>query len=213
LNKETQNRLFHYNELTIKLHPEVYEPAEDTFLLLEALVVKKGDTVLEIGTGCGLIALECAYNGASVVCTDINPYAVKSTKSNYSINKKLIKGRIEIRKGDLFSPIKDNEIFDVIVFNPPYLPTKKGELIGGSGWFDIATNGGSDGLKHTKKYLDKLNFYLKECGCAYFIFSSLSDRKALENYINKNNFDFNIVSSTRFNDEVLTVYKIKKKKD
>jgi len=80
-------KYFHFNDLIIKLHPEVYDPAEDTFLLIEAINVAKGDCVLDIGTGCGLIALECARLGANVICTDINPYAVKLAKNNYLKNK------------------------------------------------------------------------------------------------------------------------------
>lgn len=210
MQKEKSTRLFHYNELTIELHPEVYEPAEDTFLLIDSLSIKKGIFALEIGTGCGIIALECARIGANVVCTDINPYAVNLTKRNYKTNKSIIKGSFEVRKGDLFTPIKENELFDIIIFNPPYLPTKKGELIGGSGWFDVATNGGIDGLKFTKKYINNLENHLKKDGSAYFIFSSLSDSKKVEIYIKKRNFNFKVVSNSRFNDETIFVYRLKK---
>jgi len=141
------SKYFHYNDLVIILHPEVYDPAEDTFLLIEAINVAKDDTVLEIGTGCGLIALECARHGANVICTDINPYAIDIAKQNYFKNKYLIKGSFEVRNGDLFSAVKKDEVFDIIIFNPPYLPTHKKDLVGGHGWFDIATNGGIDGIK------------------------------------------------------------------
>jgi len=132
-------QLFHYNDLTISLHPEVYDPAEDSFLLLESITVSPTDSILELGTGCGLIALACASQGANVVCSDINPYAVQLTRQNIEQNRHLIKGIIEVRQGDLFSVLKKQERFNVIVFNPPYLPTKKNERTGG--WFDIATNG------------------------------------------------------------------------
>jgi release factor glutamine methyltransferase len=210
LKKKSSDRYFHYGKLTIKLHLEVYEPAEDTFLLIESISAKKDESVLEIGTGCGLIALECANTGSNVVCTDINPFAVNLTKKNYSINKNLIKGNFEVRKGDMFKPIKENEVFDKIIFNPPYLPTKKGELIGGSGWFDLATNGGIDGVKYTKMFIDKIDIFLKEKGNAYFIFSSLSDKKKLEDYIKNRNFKFKVVSDCSFNDETISVYRLKK---
>jgi release factor glutamine methyltransferase len=198
--------------LTIKLHPEVYDPAEDTFLLIDAINIKKNESVLEIGTGCGIIALDCACRGANVICTDINPYAVDLARENYSRNNSIIKGNFEVRKGDLFTPIKDDEEFGIIIFNPPYLPTKKDELIDESGWFDIATNGGIDGLKFTKQYIDNLDNFLIEDGSAYFVFSSLSNRKILENYIDKRNFDFIVASKMRFNDEMLSIYKIIKKR-
>jgi release factor glutamine methyltransferase len=209
LNKESPCRVFHYSELTLRIHPEVYEPAEDTFLLIDALDIKKGKSVLEIGTGCGIIALECARVGANVICTDINPYAVELTKKNYLENKSLLIGNFEVRKGDIFEPIKENEVFDIIVFNPPYLPTKKDELIGGSGWFDIATNGGIDGIKITSKFIAGLPKYLRKNGKVYFVHSSLSDRDKIEAIIKKYKFQFKIIKSCSFNDETISVFCLK----
>jgi release factor glutamine methyltransferase len=206
LKKEEPSKFFHYKELVIELHPEVYEPAEDTFLLLEAIGVKKDQYVLEIGTGCGLIALECARVGANVVCSDINPFAIDLVKRNYKKNKHLIKGSFEVRKGDLFSVIKENEKFDIIIFNPPYLPTKVDELVGGLGWFDIATDGGLSGLKVTKKFIEEISKYLSKEGKGYFVFSSLSDRKKLSLYLTKARLKADLVLSRCFNDERLDVY-------
>ncbi|MGF3554301.1 MAG: HemK2/MTQ2 family protein methyltransferase, partial [Thermoplasmatota archaeon] len=192
--------------LIIKIHPDVYEPAEDTFLMLESISVKPGEYVLEIGTGCGIIALECASNGANVVCTDINPYAVELAKYNYHKNKYFIKGKFEVRKGNLFSPIFKNERFDVIIFNPPYLPTKKNELVGGSGWFDVAVDGGTEGLNLIKRFIKDLRKYLTDVGKAYFVFSSLGNRKKLHNYLTKSRLNYQIVSSYNFDEESISVY-------
>jgi len=200
------DKTFHFKGLTIENHPEVYEPAEDTFQLIEAIEVNKGDTVLEIGTGCGIVALECARIGAEVICTDINPNAIKLVKYNYQKNKPLLKGSIEIRYGDLFFILNKNERFDVIIFNPPYLPSSVKELVGGTGWFDIATDGGVDGLKLTKRFIEGLSKHLKKNGCAYFIFSSLSDRKKLNKYLNEAGLKSQILISQWFNDEKIDIY-------
>lgn len=201
-------KIFNYKELSIELHPEVYDPAEDTFLLLESINVNKDDSVLEIGTGCGIIALEFARIGAKVICSDINSFATALAKRNYQRNKSLIKGHLEVRSGDLFQVVKNNEKFDVIIFNLPYLPTKKSDYTGGSGWFDIATNGGVDGLALTKKFIEELKTYLKKQGRAYFVFSSLSDRKKLENILMEKNYGYKIVKSQKFLDEIIDVYQI-----
>ncbi len=198
--------LFHYNELTIELHPEVYDPAEDTFLLLESIPIDPKDSILELGTGCGLIALAYAYQGASVVCTDINPYAIQLTRRNIERNRHLLKGDIEIRQGDLFSVLKSNERFTVILFNPPYLPTKKNEKI--DEWFDTATDGGPTGLKLTKRFLKGLHSHLQPNGCAYFIFSSLSKRSTLEQYLKKERLSAKIIASHRYDGEDLDVYQV-----
>jgi release factor glutamine methyltransferase len=198
--------LFHYNELTIELHPEVYDPAEDSFWLLENIIIDPKDSILELGTGCGLIALACAHHGAQVVCTDINPYAIQLTRHNIERNRLLLKGDIEIRQGNLFSVLKNNERFTVILFNPPYLPTKKNEKI--NEWFDTATDGGPTGLKVTKKFLQGLHKHLEPKGCAYFIFSSLSNRSTLEHYLKNERLSAHIIASHRYNGEDLDVYRV-----
>lgn len=203
----TDSKTFHYGDLTIESHPEVYEPAEDTFQLLEAIKLRKEDRVLELGTGCGLIALNCVHQGAKVVCTDINPHAITLTRKNYQLNCQLIKGDVEVRHGDLFSVIRSDEYFDVIIFNPPYLPTRKEERIGGNGWFDVATDGGIDGLIVTKRFLKELSKHLSKNGCAYIVFSSLSNRAKLEKYASDAGLMSKVVSSRTYGDEKIDVYR------
>ncbi len=64
----------------------VYEPAEDTFLLADNLMVKKSDKVLEIGTGTGIIAIIASKKAKNVVAVDINKYAVECAQKNSEIN-------------------------------------------------------------------------------------------------------------------------------
>ncbi len=200
------NKSFTFKLLKIELHQEVYEPAEDTFLLIDSIVVSDGNSVFEVGSGSGLIALYCASLGANVVCCDINPFAVELIKKNFLVNQKLIKGSLDVRIGDLFSVLDSKDSFDVIIFNPPYLPTSKKELVGGSGWFDKAVSGGLNGLNVIERFLNQVSSFLKKNGRVYFAFSSLSDRKKLEILIKKNNFIFEIVNSCRFNDEIIYIY-------
>jgi release factor glutamine methyltransferase len=208
LNQKSSTKIFHYNGLAIELHSEIYEPAEDTFQLLEVLEVNECDRVLEIGTGCGIITLECARRGAKVVCTDINPRAVEFTQSNYSKNLSLLKGNVEVRCGNLFSVVKPDERFDVVIFNPPYLPTRAKDRIGGSGWFDVATDGGATGLVVTKRFIEDLHKHLNKNGRAYFVFSSLSDRKKLNTYLSNAKLKSEILLSRRFNDEKIDIYRV-----
>jgi len=203
--------MFHYKGLEIETSLEVYDPAEDTFLLLDSIDIKKFDSVFEIGTGCGIIALYCAKLGANVICSDINPFAITLVKENLERNKSNIKGTVEIQHGDLFSVLKPKEKFDIIIFNPPYLPSKKDDLIGGNGWFDKAVDGGIDGLSAIRRFIEGLNKHLESNGKAYFVFSSLSDRKKLEKIISKSGFEFKIVNSKKFDDETLDVYILSKK--
>lgn len=202
-----------FKNLFIKVYPEVYEPAEDSFQLLEAIDIKKDENLLEIGCGCGLIGLLFAKNGFSVVCSDINPYAVKNTKENYEKNKHNIKGKFEVRKGNIFSSIKKNEFFDIIIFNPPYLPMNKEDYIKDDKWFNISIDGGINGLKYTEKFIKNVGKHLKKNGRAFFVFSSLSNQKKLEKIIRDANLIFEIVNIIRYDDEIIKVFKIKKRED
>lgn len=205
--------MFHFNNLTIETHPKVYDPSEDTFLLIDSLDISKNDMVFEIGTGAGIIALYCLKKGADVLCSDINPFSIELAKKNYENNKKLLEGSFEIRKGDLFNVLKEDEKFDVIIFNPPYLPTKEEDLIDEDGWFDKAVNGGIDGLEKINRFINGLSSHLKDNGKGYFIFSSLSDENKLKNNILKNGFKYKVLNSKTFNDEELSIYCIKKDRE
>lgn len=199
---------FHYKDLLIETHFEVYDPAEDTYLLLDSIDVNKDDYVLDVGTGCGLIALECARIGANVVCTDINPIAVELVKKNYLMNQNKLVGNFEVRNGDLFDPMLSSETFDVIIFNPPYLPTRKDEKVGG--WLDVATDGGKSGLEVTKRFIGGLPRFLKKDGRAYFIFSSQSDVGELKSIVKEKKLKSEIVKTQNFENETLSVYCLKK---
>lgn len=200
---------FQYQDLTIHLHPQVYEPAGDTFQLLEAITVNDGEKILELGTGCGLIALVCAKKKNRVVCSDINPHAVKLVEKNISQNKHLITGRIEVRHGDLFSVVSSEEKFDRIIFNPPYLPTSNEERLKEEKWFNIATDGGKNGLKITNAFVSEMPHYLPKTGCAYTVVSSLADENTFHRSVSNAGLKKKVILSRWYNDERVDVYKIK----
>ncbi len=159
-----------YRGHAFKVAPEVYSPAEDTFLLAENLDVKSGESVLELGTGCGLIAVMSAKAGANVVATDINPAALECARANAEMHG--VAEHIDFRFGDLFEPVA-GERCNLVVFNPPYLPVEPGEEIGGM--LDRAWEAGPDGRKVIDGFLRELPKHLKSKGRAMFVQSSLSD--------------------------------------
>lgn len=202
---------FKCHNLQIQTHPEVYDPSEDTFLLLDEIHPTAEDSVFEIGSGTGIIALYCAQKGATVVCSDINPFAIDLIKKNYEQNKSQLTGSLEIRKGSLYDVLTKDETFNLIIFNPPYLPTSKDEYVGGSGWFDKAVSGGKTGLEITIPFLKQLPNYLTDEGRAFTIFSTKSPRNEFNQTLKNNNLESIIVASQSFTDETLELHKIKKK--
>lgn len=161
-----------YKDIKYHTHPQVYQPAEDSFLLADNIKVNRICDVLEIGTGTGLVALVAAKQANKVIATDINPHALDCAIKNMVTNKTY---NMELRKGDLFEPLKD-EKFDLILFNTPYLPSSEDEA--NDDELDTAWNGGIDGRKTIDRFITGVKDYLKPGGKVQMVQSSLADNQA-----------------------------------
>ncbi|GAA1320177.1 methyltransferase [Leucobacter albus] len=83
------------------------------------------ETALDLGTGCGIVALALAELGAKrIVASDISERALEFARANAELND--FAGRIEFRAGSLFEPFA-GERFDLIVSNPPFVITPRGD--------------------------------------------------------------------------------------
>ena len=152
-----------YYDLKILLDENVYEPAEDTFLLAETVEVKPGEVALDVGTGTGLIALIMARKADFVIGVDINPKAVELARRNAELNG--IRN-VEFRLSDLFENVSGK--FDVITFNAPYLPGKPEEPI------DFALVGGETGREVIDRFIGEVKSHLNPRGRVYLVQSSIT---------------------------------------
>ncbi|KXB06491.1 hypothetical protein AKJ52_02190, partial [candidate division MSBL1 archaeon SCGC-AAA382C18] len=92
-----------YEGLKLEVEPEVYKPAEDSFLIAENLEIKENDKVLELGTGSGLLSILAANKGASrIIATDISDKALKCARKN--TEETGVEKKINFKKGNLFEP-------------------------------------------------------------------------------------------------------------
>lgn len=141
---------------------EVYQPAEDTFLLLKAALVeaRQEDRAIEIGCGRALISRGVAPKVRSILATDINPHAVRFARE-YGL---------EAVRADLFRGIEAR--FDLVIFNPPYLPTSERERI--EGWLNYALDGGTTGRDVISRFLKDLKKHLSPTGRALLLVSSVT---------------------------------------
>ncbi len=155
--------------IDIELLPEVYNPSDDSYLLLGAIEVKEGERFLEIGSGSGLIAVHAALAGADVVAADINPHAVDCTRRNAMRNN----AKMEVVQSDLFENIRG--LFDVIAFNPPYLAVEESS----SSWIEKSWSGGEDGAQIARPFIEQAIRHLAPNGRVYIILSSLGSLRTL----------------------------------
>ncbi len=174
---------------------QVYQPEEDTCLLLDAALseVKPGDRVLEIGTGSGTIAAELA-KVTDVVATDINPHAVSCAKTKHP----------DVVQNDLLRGIKGS--FDLVVFNPPYLPTVPEDRI--DDWLEYALDGGPTGRLVIMRFADEVDRVLATGGRILLLISSLTGLPEVRDLFSRKHFVSEIVLKRKVEDEDLYVLRI-----
>jgi release factor glutamine methyltransferase len=178
---------------------QVYVPDADTYLLLEAarLEVVPGDRVLETGTGCGLIAAELART-TGVVAIDINPHAALCARN---------KG-VEVVQSDLFCGIRG--AFDLILFNPPYLPTQPEERI--DDWLEHALDGGETGRVVIGRFAEQVGRVLAPGGRILLLISSLTGLPEVRDLFFRLGFISEIMMRKKIEGEMLYILKIVRQK-
>ncbi len=131
--------------------------------------------ILELGSGSGavIISLAKAFSSNSYFAIDISPAAAEATACN-ALNI-LKESKLSIIAGSWFSPLKCGVIFDLIVSNPPYIPSKEIDTLEPEiKKYEprLALDGGEDGLGSIRKiianawkFLNPGGFLLLETGC------------------------------------------------
>ncbi|MFA5222022.1 MAG: HemK2/MTQ2 family protein methyltransferase [Methanoregula sp.] len=174
---------------------QVYQPEADTYLLLDAArkEVKPGDRVLEIGTGSGLISCELA-KVSNVVATDINPHAALFAHGS----------GVDVVRSDLFAGIRGTS--DLIIFNPPYLPTRPEERI--DDWLEYALDGGESGRVVIERFAAEAGRVLAPDGRILLLISSLTGLAEVCDLFLQHGFAADVASEQLVEDEMLYVLKI-----
>jgi release factor glutamine methyltransferase len=159
---------------------EIYQPSEDSYLLSRILEEKipkllsknKNLKFLEIGPGSGIqlqTALKLGIKKENIFSCDINQDVVKECK----------KLGFNCMKSDLFEKLTGK--FDLVIFNPPYLPENKKEPEDSK----LATTGGKSGSELINKFLKQAKFHLNKNGKIFLLTSSFTKGIDFENYEKK----------------------------
>jgi release factor glutamine methyltransferase len=116
-----------FYSLTMAVSPAVLIPRPDSeFVVVEFLSLTKTlnePRAVDVGTGSGCLALACAHQHktARFVAIDVSPEALAVAESNAKTLG--LSGRVEFRQGDRLGPVAGEGPFDVVLSNPPYIPT------------------------------------------------------------------------------------------
>ena len=158
--------------LTFKVNPSVLIPRQDTETLVELILnehKEKNISLLDVCTGSGCIAVSLAKLGgyADVTALDLSEEALKVAKSN---GEKLLDHPVKFIKSDMFSALDPENRYDVIVSNPPYIPSQVIEGLEPEVKDHeprMALDGEPDGLKFYRILAEEGKKYLKNGGEIY----------------------------------------------
>ena len=119
---------------SVPMSDEVYEPSEDTLLLLRAVegLGKRFKRAVEIGSGSGLISARLGELSEEVHAVDISLNAIRRTRD--LLKRSGVWGRAHPLCGDLLTAYRSSKLFDLIVSNPPYLEPEVGDRAVEGGW-------------------------------------------------------------------------------
>jgi release factor glutamine methyltransferase len=138
-----------FRSLELCVDARVLVPRPDTETLVEAALVLLGEAgrVVDVGTGSGAIALALkkARPGLEVLAVDRSPEAAEVARQNAA---RLTLG-VEVLVGDLLEPVAARAPFDLVVSNPPYIPSGQIALLAPEVQREprAALDGGEDGLE------------------------------------------------------------------
>lgn len=202
-------------------HPEVYEPCEDSFALVDAIISDRcflkdlnPNFCLEVGCGSGYVTASLALlfklnggetrsNSVQLFATDINPHATVVTQETL---------RLHGMEGDvvLTSLVEGfhsrflNSV-DVLVFNPPYVPTPPEEV--GVKGIVASWAGGERGREVVDKFLPQAVKLLSNRGAFYLVTLSENDPEEICSIMEKKGFKSVFLLKRLTEEETLYVLK------
>lgn len=202
------------SHLTSKDYEHIYEPAEDSFLFLDALE-KDRDYILslrpticfEIGSGSGIVSTFLAKilgkESAFYFCSDINPTAASVThltglQNNVDLNPVI---------SDLVSPCASRlrGQIDILLFNPPYVVTPSEEV--GSHGIEASWAGGLNGREVIDRLLPMIPDLLSASGTFYMVVIKQNKPEEIQKIMSEKGFQMTNVLSRKSGPENLSVLK------
>ncbi len=158
--------------MDFKVNKHTLIPRPDTEVLVQSVIkyaklAQKSINVLDMCTGSGNIAVSLAklLSCATIWAIDISYSAVEVARENVRLNG--VEGKVEFLVGDMFCPLKNGTVFDIIVSNPPYIKSADiSKLEPQVKLYEpqIALDGGMDGLDFYRELIARSALFLRSGG-------------------------------------------------
>jgi release factor glutamine methyltransferase len=174
--------------------PGVLRPPSDTRLLastVRGLGAARGAAVLDVFTGSGVLAVVAAKEGArEVTAVDLAHRAVWNARLNARLNRVAVR----VHRGNLFAPVAGRR-FDLILANPPYVPSATAELPRGGP--ERAWDAGLDGRALLDRFCAEAAGHLASGGRVLLVQSSLSGEEPTLSGLAASGLDARVVARER----------------
>lgn len=192
--EKAENKDPDLSHLSRQDYEHIYEPAEDSFLLMDALwkdrtmlnsVAITAPLLLEIGSGSGIIS---TYLHTAVLplqecisyATDINPKAAAATTGTFTRNA--VRGEVILM--NLSSAFRLTKLkFDILIFNPPYVPSESEEMDGEG--LSRSWAGGKHGREVLETFFPEIGNVLSATGVFYLVALESNDVPYIRNHLKK----------------------------
>lgn len=208
----------------------VYEPAEDTFLMIDILkleeekikkhFISKNEDIFTAEVGCGSGFISCCFlnfikesnyldKNYLHYCIDINQDALTLTTNlltNYDLDKNCV-----FLNSNIFQSVTDK--LDIIIFNPPYVTTDNEELDNAQKMTDISASwaGGPTGSDIIFNFIEQLSLVLKDDTIIYLLISEENEyEKIIQTMKNKYQFNCDCLLKRKAKNERLGIFKFYK---
>lgn len=197
----------------------VYEPSEDSYLLIDALEMDlkilygiKPRVCLEIGSGSGIVitalAMALKKHNIHFIAIDINPDACRATKRTSLINSV----DIDVIQMNLLNCIQIQCTFDIILFNPPYVVTECEEIVDDRLIFKTWA-GGKNGRQVMEQIFTTIPKILSDVGLFYLVVIKENDPEYILSIFKNLNMFGEIVHERKIRGEHLYVLRFHKIKE
>ncbi|CAA3004756.1 hemK methyltransferase family member 2 [Olea europaea subsp. europaea] len=201
----------------VSSHPEVYDPCDDSFALVDALLADRANLLehhpsicMEVGCGSGYVIASLALmlgkesSDCYFIATDINPHAVGVTRKTMEAHG----CHADLVTTDIASGLEKRlaGLVDVMVVNPPYVPTPEYEV----GQFGIASAwaGGENGRSVIDKILPVADKLLSDKGWLYLVTLTANNPSEICLQMMKKGYASRIVLQRSTDEESLHIIKL-----
>ncbi|KAJ9168442.1 hypothetical protein P3X46_019966 [Hevea brasiliensis] len=200
----------------VSSHHEVYEPCDDSFALVDALLADQTNLLehnprlcVEVGCGSGYVITSLALMlrqrvpGVYYIATDLNPHAISVTHETLEAHGV----HAELIHTDIVSGLEKRlaGMVDVMVVNPPYVPTPDDEV--GCDGITSAWAGGENGRRVIDRILPIADVLLSDRGWLYMVTLAANDPSQICRLMRKKGYASRIVVQRSTEEESLLVIK------